>query len=146
MPAGDGTGPAGMGPMTGRAAGYCAGYSVPGYMNSIPGAGWGGFSYGRGWGKGRGWGRGFGWRGGFYPAYGYPGYGYSGYSYGNPSYGVPYYGKPYSGFPYVPEMTSQQEAEKLKEQAKAMQEDISFINERIKELESDKKSEKEVAI
>jgi len=33
MPGGDRTGPAGMGPMTGRAAGYCAGYPVPGYMN-----------------------------------------------------------------------------------------------------------------
>lgn len=37
MPRGDGTGPAGMGPMTGRAAGYCAGYGVPGYVNPIPG-------------------------------------------------------------------------------------------------------------
>jgi hypothetical protein len=128
MPGGDGTGPAGMGPMTGRAAGYCAGYSVPGYMNPIAGSGWGGFGYGRGWGRGRGrgWGRSFGWRGGFYPAYGYPGYGYPGYAY---------------GYPYVPEMTSQQEAEMLKEQAKAMQEDINSINERIKELESSKKPE-----
>ena len=33
MPAGNGTGPLGMGPMTGRAAGYCAGYPVPGYVN-----------------------------------------------------------------------------------------------------------------
>jgi len=33
MPRGDGTGPMGMGPMTGRAAGYCAGFPVPGYMN-----------------------------------------------------------------------------------------------------------------
>jgi len=33
MPFGDGTGPAGMGPMTGRAAGFCAGYLVPGSMN-----------------------------------------------------------------------------------------------------------------
>ena len=40
MPFGDGTGPAGMGPMTGRAAGYCAGYPVPGYMNPAGGAGW----------------------------------------------------------------------------------------------------------
>jgi len=146
MPGGDGTGPAGMGPMTGRAAGYCAGYPVPGYMNPaharmgwvnpIPGAGWGGFGYGGGWGRGRGWGRGwgrgrgwgggFGWRGGFYPAYGYPGYGY-------PVYGY--------GYPYVHEVTSQQEAEMLKEQAKAMQEDINSINERIKELESAKKPE-----
>jgi len=44
MPLGDGTGPAGMGPMTGRAAGYCAGYPVPGYMNPYggrPGLGYG---------------------------------------------------------------------------------------------------------
>ena len=31
MPRGDGTGPLGQGPMTGRAAGYCAGYHAPGY-------------------------------------------------------------------------------------------------------------------
>jgi len=37
MPRGDGTGPMGMGPMTGRAAGYCAGYGVPGYMNPAGG-------------------------------------------------------------------------------------------------------------
>jgi hypothetical protein len=37
MPRGDGTGPAGMGPMTGRAAGYCAGYTVPGFMNPYGG-------------------------------------------------------------------------------------------------------------
>jgi hypothetical protein len=51
MPRGDRTGPAGMGPMTGRAAGYCAGYNVPGYMNPhggrvSPGAPfWGAGSY-----------------------------------------------------------------------------------------------------
>lgn len=63
MPRGDKTGPQGAGPMTGRAAGYCAGYPVPGYMN--PGLG-----YGRGWGRGRGRGFGRGWgRGRFvYPA------------------------------------------------------------------------------
>ncbi|HUW32166.1 MAG TPA: DUF5320 domain-containing protein [Planctomycetota bacterium] len=37
MPAGDGTGPLGFGPMTGRAAGFCAGYPMPGYMNPVPG-------------------------------------------------------------------------------------------------------------
>jgi len=47
MPGGDGTGPAGMGPMTGRAAGYCAGYGMPGFMNPIPGRGY------WGWGRGR---------------------------------------------------------------------------------------------
>jgi hypothetical protein len=33
MPGGDGTGPAGLGPVTGRGAGYCAGFSFPGYAN-----------------------------------------------------------------------------------------------------------------
>ncbi len=35
MPYGDGTGPAGLRPMTGRAAGFCAGFPVPGYMNPV---------------------------------------------------------------------------------------------------------------
>ena len=82
MPAGDGTGPAGLGPMTGRAAGYCAGYPVAGYLNPMPRAGFGygrfisaygpspyfapfGVAYAPGWGQpfgyfGRGWGRGRG--------------------------------------------------------------------------------------
>jgi len=60
MPGGDRTGPQGMGPMTGRAAGYCAGYNVPGYMNPYGGRGmgYGGMMGGRGGGFGRG--RGFG--------------------------------------------------------------------------------------
>jgi hypothetical protein len=49
MPRGDGTGPMGQGPMTGRGMGYCAGYSGPGYMSPGPG-------------MGRGMGRGMGWR------------------------------------------------------------------------------------
>ncbi|MEA3490258.1 MAG: DUF5320 domain-containing protein [Candidatus Omnitrophota bacterium] len=125
MPGGDGTGPAGMGSMTGRAAGYCAGYSVPGYMNPLPGRGW--FGRGGGWGRGRGFGRGFDrpWRA-------YP------YAYGVPYYGVPY-GVPYSGGSYGYGMTRQQEADMLEEQAKAMQEEIESINERVKELESAEK-------
>jgi len=67
MPFGDGTGPAGMGPMTGRAAGFCAGFPVPGYMN--PALGRAGF-YGAG-----------------VPAVG--GYGTCLYGYGA-GYGVPY--------------------------------------------------------
>ena len=35
MPGGDRTGPAGMGPMTGRVAGFCAGYPLPDYMNPV---------------------------------------------------------------------------------------------------------------
>ena len=92
MPRGDGTGPAGIGPMTGRAAGYCAGYGIPGYMNPVggrrafypgvpygaatpcgaPGVGYappayyGATPYGAGFrrGFGRGMGLGRGWRGG----------------------------------------------------------------------------------
>lgn len=37
MPRGDQTGPMGMGPMTGRAAGFCAGYQTPGFSNNAPG-------------------------------------------------------------------------------------------------------------
>lgn len=67
MPGGDRTGPMGMGPMTGRGFGFCAGNGQPGYA-------FGGFGrgMGRGFGRGRGmgWGRGFGWRNaGAYPAY-----------------------------------------------------------------------------
>jgi hypothetical protein len=47
MPRGDGTGPNGQGPMTGRRMGFCAGFNVPGFMNPC---------------FGRGFGRGFAWR------------------------------------------------------------------------------------
>ena len=118
MPRGDGTGPAGFGSMTGRAAGYCAGYSVPGYANPISGRGRG-FGFGRGLGRGRGFGSGFGWQGASYP-----------YAYRNPNYAIP----------YAPEITPQQETDMLKGQAKAMQDEINAINERIKELESSSKA------
>lgn len=55
MPYGDGTGPTGFGPMTGRAAGFCAGYSVPGYTNPVFGRGFFGRGRGMGLGRGRGW-------------------------------------------------------------------------------------------
>lgn len=62
MPGGDRTGPLGQGPRTGRAAGYCAGYGVPGSLNPSP-VGYRGYGRGRGGGGGRGgrrggWGRG----------------------------------------------------------------------------------------
>ena len=80
MPFGDGTGPLGLGPMTGRGAGFCAGFARPGFANPIPGRWFGvgfgaplGFRFGRGLGlgRGRGWGR--GWRR-WGPYYGYPWY------------------------------------------------------------------------
>lgn len=33
MPRGDGTGPMGRGPLTGRGAGFCTGNKMPGYLN-----------------------------------------------------------------------------------------------------------------
>jgi hypothetical protein len=57
MPRRNGTGPMGMGPMTGRGAGYCAGYGVSRSMNPVGGRG-GAFGFGRG--LGCGFGRGFG--------------------------------------------------------------------------------------
>jgi|SRR5690554_2959342 len=73
MPRGDGTGPMGMGPMTGRAAGYCAGYAVPGFANPVPGYGFGlGLGYGRGRGRA---GRGvYRWTRSAVPAYPAPGF------------------------------------------------------------------------
>jgi len=65
MPGGDRTGPLGFGPMTGRAAGFCAGYPSPGYVTSP-----GGMGLGRGRGGGRGFGRGF--RSGRFGAFPYP--------------------------------------------------------------------------
>lgn len=49
MPRGDGTGPLGQGPMTGRSAGFCAGFAAPGAMNG-PGF-FGGFGCRRGAGR-----------------------------------------------------------------------------------------------
>ena len=61
MPGGDRSGPTGAGPMSGRAMGYCAGYSVPGYANAAPGMGRG-MAWRSGWGRGGG----FGFRRRFY--------------------------------------------------------------------------------
>jgi hypothetical protein len=112
MPRGDGTGPAGMGPMTGRAAGYCAGYSVPGFANPIPRRG-----MGFGWGRGMG----FGFRGRrrAFPFFGY------GYDY------------PYAS-PYAVETTPQQEVEALQNQSKYLESTLEEIKKRITELESEK--------
>jgi hypothetical protein len=63
MPRGDRRGPDGMGPMTGRAMGYCNGFNTPGFTRGGGvGRGFGrGFGRGRGfWGFGNGRGRGFG--------------------------------------------------------------------------------------
>lgn len=53
MPRRDGTGPMGMGRMTRRGAGRCAGYATPDYANPTEFAG----GFGCGFGRGRGFGR-----------------------------------------------------------------------------------------
>jgi hypothetical protein len=129
MPGGDRTGPAGMGPMTGRAAGFCAGYSVPGFANPIPGRGYG-FG-GRGMGMGRG-GGGRGRRNMFY-ATGLPGWQRFGMGY--PAYGnaAPY------GMPYNPTVTPDQELNTLKGQAEYFSNALEEIKKRITELEIETK-------
>ena len=122
MPWGDRTGPRGQGPMTGRGAGYCAGYNMPGYANPIGGRGFGrgmGRGFGRGFGRGmgRGFGRGYGYYGPdnypqepYYPAYG-PGT-------------VPAYQEP------APE----EEKVYLENLVKGMEKELGDIKARIKEL------------
>ena len=99
--------------MTGRGAGYCAGYSVPGYMNPAPG-----FGLGLGWGW-RGGGR--GWRNMYY-ATGLPGW--ARFGYGAPGAVPPAYGPP----------TREQEADALKTQADLLQTQLEEINRRLEEL------------
>ena len=105
MPGGNGTGPMGMGPMTGRGAGYCAGLPTSGYADPALGRG---FARGRGGRGGRSAGQGFGRSMGF-------------------RWMNPYI----SGSA----LSSQEEAKLLKTQASSMQSEINSINARIKELE-----------
>ena len=121
MPRGDGTGPGGLGPMTGRAAGYCAGYPVAGFMNPYVGRPGLGFGFGRGFGRGLG--RGFG--RGFRSGYAYP-----------IAYAPPVYGG--SGF-YQPPIEPKQEIGMLNEEAKALKGQLEEINKRIVELEKSEK-------
>ena len=121
MPRGDGTGPGGFGPMTGRGMGYCAGYDVPGFANPGPvgfgygrGRGFAGRGYGRGLGLGRGYGRGAGWYRGAYPVPPYPAaYGYD-------------YAAPYS---------KEEETASLRSQADFLKERLDAVEKRISEID-----------
>jgi hypothetical protein len=98
--------------MTGRAAGFCSGYSGPGYVN--PGYGRG---FGRGWSRGFGrgyWGRGrgFWWRG---------------------DYTEPYYRSIY------PKPSKEEEKTHLEEMVKGLEEEIKDIRNRIQELSKEKR-------
>lgn len=130
MPRGDRTGPAGFGPMTGRAAGYCAGYSVPGYMNPAPGG------MGRAWGRGMGYGH--GWRNWHYAT------GMTGWQ--RAAAGMPAWGAvPYQGIPPVAPVgnpaTADQEMEALKNQARYFEGALEEIRKRINEMEDKEKKD-----
>jgi len=139
MPWGNRTGPMGYGPMTGRAAGYCAGCGVPGFANPVPGRGFGqGFGRGRGLGRGGGWGR----RNWFYAtglpgwqraAYGYPAYG------GAAPLGMPS-SAPYSP-PYASGLTKEGEINELKCQAEYLEDALEGVKRRMAELEEETKEE-----
>ena len=113
MPGRDGTGPVGMGPMTGRGMGYCSGVATPGYANPVAGRGFRmGFGCGRGLGGGRG-------RRNMFYATGLPGWMRFG------GYATPYQ-KP------TPEI----EKQVLKSQAEALQTEMDAVKRRLDEIES----------
>lgn len=119
MPARDGTGPMGMGPRTGRGAGYCAGYDAPGWANPGPGRG---LALGRGRGGG---GRGRRYRYWFY-ATGVPGWARSGYG---PAWGT---------VPNTPIPSREEEAARLRQQAEWLKQQLDAICQRIEELGQEK--------
>jgi hypothetical protein len=105
----------GAGPMTGRAAGYCAGYDVPG----VAGPGYVGRGFGLGWGGGR---RGRRrWRHWFYAT------------------GLPrrarFGGAPAWGYPEP--VTREQEVESLKAQAGWLKKELDAVNRCLEELENE---------
>ena len=120
MPAGDRTGPQGMGPRTGRGAGYCAGNDSPGYANQGFGSGYGS-GFGRGFGRGTFGRRTFGRRGfrNFHHASGYPG------------------GMGYGAYPPAP-MTSEQEQDMLKSQEAWLQEQLDAVQGQLNKDQSKK--------
>ena len=123
MPRGDGTGPRGMGSMTGRAAGFCAGFGVPGYMNAVPGRA-GGFGTGFGFGRGFG-GGGRGWRNRLY-ATGRPGW----MQFGG-------YAAPYAQPMYNPSPDPEAEKQTLRNQADILESELNLIRKRLTDMEKE---------
>ncbi len=117
MPGGDRTGPLGMGPRTGRAAGYCAGFGAPGYANPIGGRG---FSRG---GRGFFGGGGRGWRNWFYAT------------------GLPFWARSSGGYPLygAAALNPENELAYLKNESEMLKNSLEEINKRIVELETKEK-------
>lgn len=116
MPRGDRTGPAGLGPMSGRALGPCAGYDVSGFR---------GCGHGRGGGNGGGLGR----RNRFYTT-GLPGW-------QRPEALYPSWGRPRPNVaPAAPTIAREQELEVLKCQAEYLEQTLEDIRKRVEELQA----------
>jgi hypothetical protein len=130
MPGRDGTGPGGLGPMTGGGFGFCAGYVNPNINRTV--------SYQGRFGRSRGGGRGYR---NFYHATGLPGY--ARFSMGLPAWGNTGY-SPYAGDP-LPEQNidPKQEAEILKKQAEFLSAQLNDIQTRLSTLEKQKETKKE---
>lgn len=117
MPGGDRTGPRGAGPMTGRAAGYCAGSPTPGYATP-------GFGRAYGGGRGRGVGGGRGWRNTYY-ATGVPGWARFGANFDPEAYPLP-----------QPEPDPELQRQALRHQADALQHQLDLVNKRLADFEA----------
>lgn len=123
MPGGDRTGPAGMGPMTGRGAGSCAGNPAHGFVNPM-------------WGRGgvRGFGRGGGGGGGrwrhrnWYHATGLPGW--------QRAWMAGPANVPPVPAPFGPVTTREQELKALETQVKYFEQALEELRHRIREVES----------
>lgn len=112
MPRGDRTGPMGMGPRTGRGAGFCSNFAVPGYASPV--------GFGGGFGRRRGFGR-------MFFAGGFPGWGYFGYPAAvPPAYAAPYVYEPAAG-----------EKELLSQQAEYLEAQLQQVKKRLADLKED---------
>ena len=121
MPGGNSTGPAGMGPMTGRAAGFCAGYPAPGFVTPARGRGsWGG-------------GRSESWGNGCRHGYWYRATGLTGWQ--RAQMGWPAYQPSFTG-PFSPVMTKKQELDALSRQAEYFEHALEDVRKRIEKVES----------
>lgn len=109
MPWGDGTGPNGMGPMSGRGMGFCAGFDRPGYANP-------------GFGRGRGFGRGFARRRFWFAHPAYP---------ASTARTVPVRYGQYPAYQYRKE----DEIADLKAEKQALESDLKMINETIRDID-----------
>lgn len=111
MPGFDGTGPRGMGPMTGGGRGFCSPWGIGAALRSGVASPYAGTPY---------------------PFYGRPGPMpfYRGYGSGQP-WVAP------GASPYTPQMTREQELEFLRDQAQMMGEQLERIQKRVQELEAE---------